>query len=62
MIMSKDGVERDVSADQLSKYVAAGWTVATKEQAKEEIIRLKPAVNNKATATALGEATNKGDE
>jgi hypothetical protein len=65
MMMTKDGVERDVGPDQLNKYTLAGWIPVTDEQVGEEIIRLKPvAVKNKATVRALDEANdyNKGDE
>jgi len=45
---------------------SAGWREVTagKEQAGEEVIRLKPPVKSKATVTAVEEAniTNKGDE
>lgn len=61
MKLTKDGVVREVEDAQLNKYFTAGWT-AVAEQAKEEVIRLKPAVKNLATVTAGEEATNKGDE
>ena len=61
--MTKHAMERFVLEQDQATMEAAGWTVATKEQAQEEIIRLKPAVKNKATVTALEEANiNKGDE
>lgn len=41
---------------------AAGWRLQ-KEQAREEVIRLKPTVKAKATVRAVEEANeNKGDE
>ena len=61
--MVKHAMERWVQEQDKEILEAAGWAVAKQEQAKEEVIRLKPAVKNKATVTALDEANiNKGDE
>lgn len=61
--MVKHSMERWVLESDKEILEAAGWTEAKPEQAKEEVIRLKPAVKNKATVTALDEANiNKGDE
>lgn len=66
MIVFKDGVEKIIRDSQLGQYLNAGWSQQSVQvKAEEEIIRLKPAVKNKATANpALDEAsiTNKGDE
>lgn len=50
---------------ELDLMTSAGWqpVTAPKEQAREEVIRLKPPVKSKATVTAVEEANiNKGDE
>lgn len=64
--LSKKGQTRYCQPNELELMKAAGWTPdpAPKEQAGEEVIRLKPAVKSKATVTAVEEAniTNKGDE
>ena len=69
--LSKKGMIRWSQPEQLEQMKAAGWsevnkTPAVKEQAREEVIRLKPAVKYKATVTALEEANDdtihKGDE
>lgn len=61
--MVKHAMERWVLEQDKETLEAAGWAVAKEEQAKEEVIRLKPAVKNKATVTALDEANiDKGDE
>jgi len=64
--LTKLGMTRYCQPNQLEQHKAAGWSevTAAKEQAGEEIIRLKPAVKTKATVRALDEAndTTKGDE
>lgn len=64
MKVTKQGIERDIKDSRWPEYESAGWKpVDSKEQAGEEIIRLKPPVTPKATETALEEATNlEGDE
>ena len=65
MKLSNNGEIIEVPENQAGKYLRRGWT-EIKEQAGEEIIRLKPPVKSKATAQrALEEAkddTFKGDE
>lgn len=64
--MIKHGVTHQVDAEQKDILLSAGWQLAdTQVKAIEEIIRLKPAVKNKATVKALDEANNletQGDE
>jgi hypothetical protein len=63
--MTKKGMERWCHESQLELLKSAGWSEAAdkKEQAREEVIRLKPPVKTKATVTAEEEANiNKGDE
>lgn len=66
--LTKKGMTRFCQPNELEQMKAAGWSEANavKEQAREEVIRLKPAVKYKATVTALEEANdtteNKGDE
>jgi len=62
--MLKHEMERWCTEEDQELLVAAGWTPAAPEQAREEVIRLKPPVKSKATVTAVEEAniTNKGDE
>jgi len=65
ILMSKNGVEHYVNEQEQDLLLSAGWQQAGSVKAAEEIIRLKPTVKNKATASALVEAndtTNKGDE
>lgn len=65
MKVTIDNIVRDIKDSRWPEYQAAGWKVVadTKEQAGEEIIRLKPPVKTKATETALDIATNlEGDE
>ena len=59
----KNGITRIIQPRDLKQYQDAGWTTS-QEQAREEVIRLKPPVKSKATVTAVEEAniTNKGDE
>lgn len=59
-----DNIIRDIRPSRWPEYEAAGWKIIDeKEQAGEELIRLKPPVKPKATETALEEATNlEGDE
>jgi hypothetical protein len=60
----KNGITRSIQDKDLEKYQDAGWSTS-QEQAREEVIRLKPpTVKSKATVTAVEEAniTNKGDE
>ena len=57
----------EVSPQQAAKLLRHGWHPVieqVKEQVREEVIRLKPAVKSKATVTAIEEANinNKGDE
>lgn len=61
--MQKHEMERWCQEEEQELLVAAGWRVAT-EQAREEVIRLKPTVKSKATVTALEDANIKqqGDE
>ena len=66
--LTKKGMTRFCQPNELEQMQAAGWseTLAVQEQAREEVIRLKPSVKYKATVTALEEAnedtTIKGDE
>lgn len=63
--LTKKGMTRYCQPNELELMQSAGWSEvqAEKEQAGEEVIRLKPAVKSKATVTAVEEANiNKGDE
>jgi len=67
--LTKKGMTRYCQPQELELLNSAGWTEvnpkpAVKEQAGEEIIRLKPPVKSKATATAVEEANIniQGDE
>jgi hypothetical protein len=63
--MTKKGMERWCQDYEIELLQSAGWTQAAgkTEQAREEVIRLKPPVKTKATVTAEEEANiNKGDE
>jgi len=63
--MMKKGMERWCQESEKELLQSAGWIEASdkKEQAGEEVIRLKPPVKSKATVTAVEEANiNKGDE
>ena len=69
--LTKKGMTRFCQPNELEQMQAAGWSEvnakpAVKEQAREEVIRLKPSVKYKATVTALEEANEdtiiKGDE
>lgn len=61
--MTKKSMTRYCQDYEQELLESAGWTVDKKEQAGEEVIRLKPAVKSKATVTAVEEANiNKGDE
>ena len=63
--LTKRGMDRYCQPQELEQMQAAGWTPVTadKEQAREEVIRLRPPVKSKATVTALEEANIKqGDE
>ena len=62
--MIKGKQERFCQATEQELLKAAGWKPADAEQAREEVIRLKPAVNTKATVRALDEANIeiKGDD
>ncbi|CAB5224110.1 hypothetical protein UFOVP389_36 [uncultured Caudovirales phage] len=63
--LTKKGMTRYCQPNELELMQSAGWTEsnASKEQAGEEVIRLKPPVKSKATVTAVEEANiNKGDE
>jgi hypothetical protein len=63
--MTKKGMERWCQDSEKELLQSAGWVEASdkKEQAREEVIRLKPPVKTKATVTAEEEANiNKGDE
>jgi hypothetical protein len=65
--LKKHLMTRWCQESDLELMKSAGWTQvnAPKEQAGEEVIRLKPPVKSKATVTAVEEAninTNIGDE
>ena len=64
--LTKKGMTRTCQPEELEQFKSAGWTPksAEPEQAREEVIRLKPPVKSKATVTAVEEAniTIKGDE
>jgi hypothetical protein len=64
--LTKKGMTRYCQPNELEQMTAAGWSEAraVKEQAGEEVIRLKPPVKSKATVTAVEEANIniKGDE
>ena len=59
----KNGISRSIQDKDLKTYEDAGWTTS-QEQAREEVIRLKPPVKSKATVTAVEAANIKqqGDE
>jgi hypothetical protein len=60
--LTKHSMVRWCQPQEQELLESAGWT-AEKEQAREEVIRLKPPVKSKATVTAVEEANiNKGDE
>jgi hypothetical protein len=66
--LTKHSMTRWCQESEQELLESAGWVIDTadkKEQAREEVIRLKPPVKTKATVTAEEEAsikTNKGDE
>jgi hypothetical protein len=67
--LKKHNMTRWCQDHELEQMKSAGWTQvsakqAVKEQAGEEVIRLKPPVKSKATVTAVEEANIKqqGDE
>jgi hypothetical protein len=64
--LTKKGMTRYCQPQELEMMQSAGWASvnAPKEQAGEEVIRLKPPVKSKATVTAVEEANIKqqGDE
>ena len=64
--LTKKGMTRYCQPNELELMTSAGWTEsnAPKEQAGEEVIRLKPPVKSKATVTAVEEANinQQGDE
>lgn len=64
--LNKRGQTRWCQPGELELMKSAGWSEATadKEQAGEEVIRLKPPVKSKATVTAVEAANIKqqGDE
>ena len=64
--LTKKGMTRYCQPQELEMMNSAGWTEvnAVKEQAGEEVIRLKPPVKSKATVTAVEEANIniQGDE
>jgi hypothetical protein len=64
--LTKKGMTRYCQPTELEQMQSAGWTQtnAPTEQAREEVIRLKPPVKSKATVTAVEEANIKqqGDE
>jgi hypothetical protein len=63
--LTKHNMTRWCQDYELEMMKSAGWLPksAEKEQAGEEVIRLKPPVKSKATVTAVEEANiNKGDE
>jgi hypothetical protein len=60
----KNAITRSIQDKDLEQYKDAGWSTS-KEQVREEVIRLRPPVKSKATVTAVEEAninTNQGDE
>jgi hypothetical protein len=67
--LTKKGMTRYCQPQELEQMQSAGWAQvgakpAEKEQAGEEVIRLKPPVKSKATVTAVEEANIniQGDE
>jgi hypothetical protein len=61
--LKKHSMTRWCQDHELEQFKAAGWQPVEKEQAGEEVIRLKPTVKSKATVTAVEEANiDKGDE
>ena len=63
--MTKKGMTRWCQDYEEELLKSAGWVRAdTKEQVREEVIRLKPPVKSKATVTAVEEANIniQGDE
>jgi hypothetical protein len=64
--LTKKGMTRYCQPTELEQMQSAGWNIvnAVKEQAGEEVIRLKPPVKSKATVTAVEAANIKqqGDE
>jgi hypothetical protein len=63
--MRKHSMTRWCQESELEQFTAAGWKpVADQEQAREEVIRLRPPVKSRATVKAPEEATLtiKGDE
>jgi hypothetical protein len=64
--LTKKGMTRFCQPEELELMNSAGWTQVNSapEQAREEVIRLKPPVKSKATVTAVEEANIKqqGDE
>lgn len=64
--LTKKGMTRFCQPEEVEQMQSAGWTTVTavKEQAREEVIRLKPPVKSKATVTAVEEANIniQGDE
>jgi hypothetical protein len=62
-IVFKNGISRSIQDKDLQTYQDAGWSTS-KEQVREEVIRLKPPVKSKATVTAVEEANIniQGDE
>ena len=67
--LKKHSMTRWCQPQELAQMKAAGWVEANaksapKEQAGEEVIRLKPPVKSKATVTAVEEANIniQGDE
>jgi hypothetical protein len=67
--LTKKGMTRVCQPEELELMKSAGWQEvgakpAVKEQAGEEVIRLKPPVKSKATVTAVEEANIniQGDE
>ena len=63
--LTKHSMVRWCQESDLELMKSAGWKsdIPAKEQAGEEVIRLKPPVKSKATVTAVEEANiNKGDE
>jgi hypothetical protein len=64
--LTKHSMTRFCQPNELEQMISAGWkTVDKKDEAREESIRLTPAVKTKATVRAVEEAnetTDKGDE
>lgn len=56
--MTKKGMTRFCQVNEKELLESAGWSVDSNEQAREEVIRLKPTVKPKSTVKDLEEATD----